>query len=381
MREFAKRSGKPSKVFGFSVADKLDSELVRGKRQDVVGIMFADAVGFSKLREVHMCVAALLTDLHFKLQLLCPPVSSSRLCSARRKSRFERHSPSYSHFASPPPPPFCRYAFIQTFLGRVGELVEAIDVESELRPVVMNTWGDGIFMAFRTARAAGDFALNLAKKMKETNWDAAGLPHAMSVRVGVHAGPAIALTDPLTGRKNLIGPHISHAARIEPITPSGEVCVRSLRPPEKKCTVPNSPLPPPHDARGATPPHRATPTLTPHSASYGSFQFAALLHLENSFDSSNASAASSSRPSDAAHAELPKRILTVECRYVGLTPFAKGYGSFALYHITWQKRETVSNEQRANLWKDSVKETKRALRAARVAAGGRTTAPAAGSVG
>ena len=53
MREFAKRSGKPSKVFGFSVADKLDSELVRGKRQDVVGIMFADAVGFSKLREVH----------------------------------------------------------------------------------------------------------------------------------------------------------------------------------------------------------------------------------------------------------------------------------------------------------------------------------------
>ena len=83
-----------------SVTEKLDRELVQGKRQDVVGIMFADAVGFSKLREVHM------------------------------------------------------YAFIKTFLGRVGELVEEIPVESELRPIVMNTWGDGIFMAFRTARAA-----------------------------------------------------------------------------------------------------------------------------------------------------------------------------------------------------------------------------------
>jgi hypothetical protein len=182
-----------------------------------VGVLFADAVGFSKLREVHM------------------------------------------------------YSFIRAFLGRIGELVEDTPVGSERRPIVTNTWGDGIFMAFNTVRAAGHFALQLARAVKLTDWTAFGLPKSMNVRVGVHAGPAISLTDPLTGRPNLIGPHISHAARIEPITPHGEVCVWCM------LCVPS------HLQRcSSSPPLSFAHVLR----RYGSFQFAALLHLEESLAAS-----------------------------------------------------------------------------------------------
>lgn len=205
----------PSKVRA-----KLAGELVQGRRQDVVGVLFADAVGFSKLREVHM------------------------------------------------------YSFIRAFLGRIGELVEDTPVGSERRPIVTNTWGDGIFMAFNTVRAAGHFALQLARAVKLTDWTAFGLPKSMNVRVGVHAGPAISLTDPLTGRPNLIGPHISHAARIEPITPHGEVCVWCM------LCVPS------HLQRCSSAP-LLSPALFAHVLRrYGSFQFAALLHLEESLAAS-----------------------------------------------------------------------------------------------
>ena len=207
------------------VRTKLARELVQGRRQDVVGVLFADAVGFSKLREVHM------------------------------------------------------YAFIKAFLGRIGELVEDIPEGSERRPIVSNTWGDGIFMAFNTVRAAGHFALQLARVVKETDWTAYGLPRTMNVRVGVHAGPAIALTDPLTGRPNLIGPHISHAARIEPITPHGEVYVAAS---ELVSTCMSSL----QDSVRLTCYSFAYVLHSRLLRSYGSFQFAALLHLEESLASS-----------------------------------------------------------------------------------------------
>jgi class 3 adenylate cyclase len=45
----------------------------------------------------------------------------------------------------------------------------------------------------------------------------------MTLRTGLHAGPAYACTDPVTARLNYLGAHVSRAARIEPITPPGEV--------------------------------------------------------------------------------------------------------------------------------------------------------------
>jgi class 3 adenylate cyclase len=71
-------------------------------------------------------------------------------------------------------------------------------------------------------RDAGAFALELRDAVRRTAWSEKGLPE-MKVRIGLHAGPVFNCTDPVTRRPTYIGAHVSRAARIEPITPTGQV--------------------------------------------------------------------------------------------------------------------------------------------------------------
>jgi class 3 adenylate cyclase len=108
--------------------------------------------------------------------------------------------------------------FVEHFLGLVGEIL----ARSASQPLVKNTWGDGLYFVFANVRDAGQFALDLRDSVRETDWQSKGLPN-LNLRIGLHAGPVFACTDPVTGRPNYIGAHVSRAARIEPITPSGQV--------------------------------------------------------------------------------------------------------------------------------------------------------------
>ena len=110
-------------------------------------------------------------------------------------------------------------AFVHRFLGTVAERLSG----TSHAPLLRNTWGDGLYFVFDNAHDAGSFALDLADAIAATDWSAWGLPREMSLRTGLHAGPAYACTDPVTGRLNYLGAHVSRAARIEPITPAGEV--------------------------------------------------------------------------------------------------------------------------------------------------------------
>lgn len=108
--------------------------------------------------------------------------------------------------------------FVDHCLGLVGRLTKA----SAHRPLMKNTWGDGLFLVFSTVGEAGQFALELCDALRGTDWAAKGLPH-LNMRIGLHAGPVYSCTDPVTERVNYVGPHVSRAARIEPITPPGQV--------------------------------------------------------------------------------------------------------------------------------------------------------------
>ena len=109
--------------------------------------------------------------------------------------------------------------FIEHYLSIVVEKLDEVEEE----PILKNTWGDGLYLVFRTVRDAGLFALDLCEAVLETDWKAKGLSADLSVRIGLHAGPAYACVDPVTGRPNVFGAHVSQAARIEPITPPGQV--------------------------------------------------------------------------------------------------------------------------------------------------------------
>lgn len=109
--------------------------------------------------------------------------------------------------------------FVQHFLGAIAKLSE------KFRETIIakNTWGDGLYFVFSDVDLAGKFALQLADLVATTKWEEKGLRAGLNLRIGLHAGPVYEFDDPITGMRSYSGTHVSRAARIEPITPPGQV--------------------------------------------------------------------------------------------------------------------------------------------------------------
>ncbi len=146
---------------GFGFAE----ELLQSGRQKIISMLFADAVGFSKLSESQIPV------------------------------------------------------FVERFLGGVRAVMD----RQAHAPLTCNTWGDGLYFTFDSVSQANDFALDLSDFVNAMDWTSHGLPAEMSLRIALHAGPAFAMLDPVTQRQGFTGSHVSRAARIEPVTPPGYV--------------------------------------------------------------------------------------------------------------------------------------------------------------
>ena len=109
--------------------------------------------------------------------------------------------------------------FITQFWGPIAEL----SARADQPPDHVETSGDGLYMVFGGVRAAASFALQLSDLVNRTDWSARRLPAAMNIRIALHSGPVYRGQNPLTGSITYTGPHTSRAARIEPITPPGQV--------------------------------------------------------------------------------------------------------------------------------------------------------------
>jgi class 3 adenylate cyclase/tetratricopeptide (TPR) repeat protein len=109
--------------------------------------------------------------------------------------------------------------FVQHFLGAIAGLT------SEFAKSILanNTWGDGLYFVFEDVDLAGEFALRLAELTTKTKWSEKGLRADLNLRIALHAGPVYEFDDPITHRRNYSGTHVSRAARIEPVTPPGQV--------------------------------------------------------------------------------------------------------------------------------------------------------------
>jgi hypothetical protein len=111
--------------------------------------------------------------------------------------------------------------FIDKILGTVARVVEAHRTDI----LLANTWGDGLFLVFDDAGKAAGCALALQEALTAINKAESGLPSDMTLRIGLHLGPAYAAPDPVLQHANFFGAHVSRAARIEPVTPLGCVYV------------------------------------------------------------------------------------------------------------------------------------------------------------
>jgi class 3 adenylate cyclase len=69
--------------------------------------------------------------------------------------------------------------------------------------------------------------VELSELVRGFDRQACGLPPGFDLRIALHCGPVHCARDPITGSPLFTGPHTSRAARIEPITPPGQVYVSS----------------------------------------------------------------------------------------------------------------------------------------------------------
>ena len=109
--------------------------------------------------------------------------------------------------------------FVEHFMGAINRLA----AESPDRPLLKNTWGDALYCVFASVQDGGNFALQLRDLVSNTDWQAKGLPKEINLRISLHAGPVYCYKEPLSKEQEYAGSHIVRAARIEPITPPGQV--------------------------------------------------------------------------------------------------------------------------------------------------------------
>jgi class 3 adenylate cyclase len=114
-------------------------------------------------------------------------------------------------------------SFVTGFLSAVAEL----NGRTAHRPEHVETSGDGLYMVFAGVRDAGFYALELNQLVSGTDWVARGLPGGLIFRIALHCGPVFCGRNPVTGTPLYTGPHTNRTARIEPITPPGQVYVSS----------------------------------------------------------------------------------------------------------------------------------------------------------
>jgi class 3 adenylate cyclase/tetratricopeptide (TPR) repeat protein len=111
--------------------------------------------------------------------------------------------------------------FVREVLGRLADVLKAYNDKVLFR----NTWGDAIYLILDDVYSAARCALDLQVAMSQLPLRKLGLPDFIALRLGGHFGPVSLFEDPVLKTYNFFGAHVSKAARIEPITPPGEVYV------------------------------------------------------------------------------------------------------------------------------------------------------------
>ena len=109
--------------------------------------------------------------------------------------------------------------YVEHFMSMVPDIIKQLG----LGDVYRRTWRDAVFMVFDSLDAAAEFSLTLCDSISRVDWSRKGLPSKINFRISLHAGPVYMMNDPVTDQMNYYGYHISKGARIEPITPPGQV--------------------------------------------------------------------------------------------------------------------------------------------------------------
>jgi class 3 adenylate cyclase len=112
-------------------------------------------------------------------------------------------------------------SFNAVLLPAVARVLDREDWPVEIR----QTWGDGVYLVFPDVARAAACALALQAELATIELPKHGLPELLGLRAAMHAGPVFVVEDPVMRQRLYTGRHISRAARMEPVTPEGELYV------------------------------------------------------------------------------------------------------------------------------------------------------------
>ncbi len=104
--------------------------------------------------------------------------------------------------------------FWANVMGHVAAVLATAEAAIDFR----NSWGDAVFAVIDDLEIAARVALDIVSGPMVSSRDG-------GMRVGLHFGPVYRMVDPITGVDGYIGTEVTRAARIEPITPVGQVYV------------------------------------------------------------------------------------------------------------------------------------------------------------
>jgi class 3 adenylate cyclase len=108
-------------------------------------------------------------------------------------------------------------AFYRGPMAAMGRVVAAH------APDYRNAWGDAVQLVFGEAAQAARCAFDLRDVLTPAMLAAAGLPEALVPRIALDFGPLIPVQDAVQGVAKFAGRAMTRAARVEPVTPPGQI--------------------------------------------------------------------------------------------------------------------------------------------------------------
>lgn len=111
--------------------------------------------------------------------------------------------------------------FLEHAFGAFAEVLARYDGAVVQR----NTWGDALYVVLTDASTAAACAHDLQDAMGALDLEGLDLPTDLALRLSGHVGPVFTIRDPVLDAPGFTGSHVSRTARIEPVTPPGEVYV------------------------------------------------------------------------------------------------------------------------------------------------------------
>ena len=86
-----------------------------------------------------------------------------------------------------------------------------------------NSWGDAVLVVAHSTEEAARIALEMRDAIAALDPARAGVASPLALRLGAHVGPVFVAPNSIRRQPDVVGEHVNRTARLEPVTPPGEV--------------------------------------------------------------------------------------------------------------------------------------------------------------